>query len=336
MDSSLSPDQRADLVIHQMTLDEKIQLVHGTGWGVLREGDPVPPRSNLGAGYVPGIDRLGIPDINLADSATGVRLAAIQARYATLLPSPLGLAATWNLDAALLYGSVIGRELRDQGYNMSIGGGVDLTREPRNGRNFEYAGEDPILAGTIVGHLAKGVQSQHVMGDIKHYALNDQETGRNILNVMLDKRALRETDLLAFQIAIGIADPAGVMCSYNNVNGDYACENDYLLNQVLKKDFAFKGCVLSDWDGTHSTVKAATNGLDMEMPGDDLLRRSRSRKPSKPARSRRLASTTWSTASCAACSPPASSIIRPCRAASSIPSAASTTPSKSPKKASSC
>ena len=268
MNTSLSPDQRADLVLQQMTLDEKIQLVHGTGWGVLREGDPVPPRSNLGAGYVPGIDRLGIPDINLADSATGVRLGALQSRYSTLLPSPLALAATWNPQSALLYGSVIGRELRDQGYNMSIGGGVDLAREPRNGRTWEYAGEDPLLAGSIVGHLAKGVQSQQVMGDIKHYAVNDQETGRNILNVILDKRSLRESDLLAFQIAIGIADPAGVMCSYNKVDGDYACENDYLLNQVLKKDFAFKGWVLSDWEGTHSTVKAAHNGLDMEMPGD--------------------------------------------------------------------
>jgi len=271
MDRSLDPDKRADLVMQQMTLDEKLQLVHGTGWGVLREGDPVPPRSNLGAGYVPGIDRLHIPDINLADSATGVRMAALQSRYATLLPSPLALAATWDPDAALLYGAVIGRELRDQGFNMSIGGGVDLAREPRNGRTWEYAGEDPILAGTIVGTLAKGVQSQRVMGDIKHYAVNDQETGRNILNAIMDRRALRESDLLAFQIAIGIAHPAGVMCAYNKVDGDYACENDYLLNQVLKKDFAFKGWVLSDWDGTHSTVKAVRNGLDMEMPSGDYL-----------------------------------------------------------------
>ncbi|MGB8325616.1 MAG: glycoside hydrolase family 3 C-terminal domain-containing protein [Candidatus Acidiferrum sp.] len=271
MDKSLSPDQRADLVLHQMTLDEKIQLVHGTGWGVLRDGAPVPPRSNFGAGYVLGIDRLGIPDINLADSAVGIRMAALQSRYATLLPSSLGLAATWNPQAALLYGSVIGRELRDQGFNMSIGGGVDLLREPRNGRAFEYAGEDPVLAGTIVGNLAKGVQSQQIMGDIKHYAVNDQETGRNILSAVLDRRSLRETDLLAFQIAIGIAQPAGVMCAYNKVNGDYSCENDYLLNQVLKKDFAFKGFVLSDWEGTHSTVKAAKNGLDMEMPGEDYF-----------------------------------------------------------------
>ena len=271
MNRSLSPDERADLVIQQMTLDEKIQLVHGAGWGVLRPGAPVPARSNLGAGFTPGIDRLGIPDINLADSAVGIRLAAMQSRYATLLPSTLGLAATWNLEAANLFGVVLGRELRDQGYNMSIGGGMDLAREPRSGRTWEYAGEDPLLAGSIVGHLAKGLQSQQVMGDIKHYAFNDQETGRVTVNVRIDKRAARESDLLAFQIAIGVADPAAVMCAYNKFEGDYACENDYLLNEVLKKDFGFKGFVLSDWDGTHSTVHAAKNGMDMEQPGDGFF-----------------------------------------------------------------
>ena len=271
MDRSLSADRRADLVLGQMTFEEKMQLVHGTGWGVLRPGDPVPPRSNRGAGYVPGIPRLGIPDINLADSAVGVRMAGPESRYATLLPSGLGLAATWDTDAAHLYGQVIGRELRAQGFNMSIGGGVDVMREPRNGRNFEYAGEDPVLAGEIVGKLALGVQSQHVMGDIKHYALNDQETGRNVVDVHMDKRTMRETDLLAFEIAIKMSEPAGVMCSYNLVNGSYACENDYLLNQVLKKDFGFKGFVLSDWEATHSAAKAANAGLDMEMPGDDYF-----------------------------------------------------------------
>src|ERR1700761_8773719 len=109
------------------------------------------------------------------------------------------------------------------------------------------------------------------MGDIKHYALNDQETGRNVLNVVMDKKAMRESDLLAFQIAIGIAQPSAVMCSYNKIDGDYACENEYTLNQVLKKDFGFKGWVLSDWEGTHSTAKAALNGLDREQPGSDFF-----------------------------------------------------------------
>lgn len=274
---SLSPDERADLVMKEMTLDEKMNFVHGTGWNGLRPNAEIPKGSLGGAGYVVGVDRLGIPGINMADSAVGVRLAAQGSHYATLLPSVLGAACSWDKDALFLFGSVIGRELRDMGYNMSIGGGVDLARDPRNGRNFEYAGEDPILAGTMVGELARGVQANQVMGDIKHYAFNDQETGRTTVNVIIDQRAARESDLLAFQIAIGLAHPAGVMCSYNRTtitppgDTDWACENDYLLNQVLKKDFDFKGFVLSDWGGTHSTVHAALNGLDQEEPGSQYF-----------------------------------------------------------------
>ena len=267
-DKSLSPDVRADMVIKEMTLDEKVRLVHGMGWGVLRPGDPVDPHSNFAAGYMQGIERLGIPGIDLADSAVGLRMAAYQGRYATLLPSTLGAASSWDIKGAQLYGDVIGRELRAWGSNMSIGGGVDLMREPRNGRNFEYAGEDPLLAGTMTGNLMKGLQAEHVLGDIKHYAFNDQETGRDIVSANISHKAARESDLLAFQIAIGIADPSGVMCSYNRADEAYACENDYLLNQVLKKDFHFKGWVLSDWGATHSTVKAALAGLDQEMPED--------------------------------------------------------------------
>jgi beta-glucosidase len=273
MNTSLSPDQRADLVIQQMTLDEKMSFVHGTGWNGLRPDAEVPKGSLGGAGYVQGVPRLGIPGINMADSAVGVRLSAAGSHYATLLPSVIGAACSWDTKALFLYGDVIGRELRDMGYNMSIGGGMDLAREPRNGRNFEYAGEDPLLAGTMVGTLASGVQSNQVMGDIKHYAFNDQETGRTIVNAEIGQRAARESDLLAFQIAIAIAHPAGVMCSYNKDTitppggTDWSCENDYLLNQVLKKDFDFKGFVLSDWGGTHSGVHAFTAGLDQEQPG---------------------------------------------------------------------
>src|SRR6202453_2509289 len=156
----------------------------------------------------------------------------------------------------------IGRELRDQGYNMSLGGGVNLAREPRNGRTFEYMGEDPILAGLMVASLIRGTQSQHVIGDIKHYAMNDQESGRNAVNVNIDKRSMRESDLLAFEIGLRGSDAAAVMCAYNRVNGDYSCENEYLLTDVLKKDWDFKGFVVSDWQGTHSTAKASAAGLD--------------------------------------------------------------------------
>jgi hypothetical protein len=147
----------------------------------------------------------------------------------------------------------------------------DIAREPRNGRNFEYQGEDPILAGTMAGQLAKGVQAQDVIGDIKHFAFNDQETGRNIGNVVLDKRSMRETDLLALEIAIRTSGAGAVMCSYNKINGDYACENSYTLNDVLKKDWDFHGFVLSGWGRTHSRVKAALAGLDIEMPGSQYF-----------------------------------------------------------------
>ncbi len=270
-DISLSPDQRADLVLKELTLAEKIQLVHGIGWGPLREGDPVPPDNNGGAGQVLGIPRLGIPSLQQADSAVGVRMAAPGSRYATLLPSVLGAAASWDPMAAHLYGDVIGRELRAQGYNQSIGGGVDLARDPRNGRLFEYPGEDPVLAGTTVGHLIMGVQQNQVMGDIKHYAMNDQETGRTVVDALISHKAARESDLLAFEIGIRIGHPASVMCSYNKVNGDWACENDWLLNHVLKGNWKYPGFVVSDWEATHTTVKAALAGLDMQMPGDEFF-----------------------------------------------------------------
>ncbi len=269
MNTSLSPDQRADMIVKQLTLDEKIQLVHGIGWGPLREGDPVPADNNGGAGQVLGIPRLGIPSIQQADSAVGVRMSAPQARYSTLLPSVLGAAASWDPMAAHLYGDVIGRELRAQGYNQSIGGGVDLARDPRNGRLFEYPGEDPVLAGTTVGHLIMGVQQNHIMGDIKHYAFNDQETGRTVVDVKLAHKAAYESDLLAFELGIRIGHPASVMCSYNKYEGDWACENDWLLNHVLKGNWKYPGFVVSDWEATHSTTKAAKAGLDMQMPGEE-------------------------------------------------------------------
>ena len=271
MDASLSPDARADLVIKELTLDEKIQLVHGIGWGPLKAGHPVPPDNNGGAGEILGIPRLGIPSVQQADSAVGIRMAAPQSRYATLLPSVLAAASSWDPEAAQLYGDVIGRELRAQGYNQSIGGGVNLARDPRNGRLFEYAGEDPLLAGVTVGHLIRGVQGNQVMGDIKHYAFNDQETGRTVVDVHIPHRAARESDLLAFEIGIRIGRPSSVMCSYNKVNGDWACENDWLMNHVLKGAWHFPGFVVSDWDGTHSTNKAAMAGLDVQMPGDEYF-----------------------------------------------------------------
>ncbi|MGH9742005.1 MAG: glycoside hydrolase family 3 protein, partial [Candidatus Acidiferrum sp.] len=273
INASLSPDVRAEMVLKEMTLDEKILLLHGQGMpGWPKEvQNPQPELGNGGAGFVMGIPRLGIPFIQMSDAAYGVRSSAENGRYSTALPSNVGAAASWDPEAACAYGTVIGKELRAQGYNMTLGGGVDLTREPRNGRTFEYMGEDPILAGTLVGNLMKCEQAQNVIGDIKHYAMNDQESGRNEVNAIIGKRAMRESDLLAFEIGVGIAQPGAVMCSYNAVNGDFACENKYLLTDVLKKDWGFKGFVVSDWGGTHSTVKASAAGLDNEEPLDEFF-----------------------------------------------------------------
>src|ERR1700682_4380168 len=269
MNTKLSPDERAEMVLKELTLDEKIGLLHGEGMpGWPGKVFPNAYLGNGGAGFVLGVERLGIPMIQMSDAAYGVRSSADNGRYSTALPSNIASAATWDPQAACEYGALIGRELRAQGYNMTLGGGTNITREPRNGRTFEYLGEDPILAGTLVGNRIKCEQAQHVIGDIKHYAANDQESGRNEVNVLIGKRALQETDMLAFHIGIDIGDPGAVMCSYNAINNDYACENKYLLTDVLKKSWKFKGFVVSDWGATHSVVKASGAGLDNEEPED--------------------------------------------------------------------
>jgi beta-glucosidase len=163
---------------------------------------------------------------------------------------------------------MIGNELRSLGFNMSLGSGINLIREPRDGRTFEYKGEDPLLAGTLAGQELKAEKALHLITDVKHFAVNDQDDGRTTVNSVIGKRAMRETDLLAFQIALKDSGAGAVMCAYNKINGTYACENEYTLG-VLKKDFGFKGFVVSDWGATQSTVKAALAGLDIEMPGND-------------------------------------------------------------------
>ena len=272
MNSQLSPEERAEMVLQQMTLEEKLALAHGNGmahnpgWTM-----PLTPLTNGGAGYVEGVQRLGIPPLILSDAAYGVRSSGENGRYSTALPSNVGAVSSWDPESACAYGTVIGSELRAQGFDVTLGGGVNLTRDPRNGRTFEYAGEDPLLAGTMDGNMMKCEQAQHIVGDIKHYAMNDQETGRGFINAIASRRAMQESDLLAFHIAIGIANPGAVMCAYNRINGDFACENSYTLTDVLKKDWGFKGFVMSDWGGTHSTEKASAAGLDQEQPMADFF-----------------------------------------------------------------
>ena len=273
LNAALGPDERANLVLQQMTQDEKLTLVFGY-FGSDWQGKKPPAGVRYGsAGYVPGLPRLGIPPQFQTDAGVGVATqgGATVKRERTALPSGIATAATWNPDLAFRGGRMIGHEARASGFNVMLAGGVNLARDPRNGRNFEYGGEDPLLAGTMVGAQIKGIQSNHIISTTKHYALNDLETGRKGHDVRIDPAAARMSDLLAFQLILERSDPGSVMCSYNKVNGDFACENDWLLNGVLKTDFAFPGYVMTDWGADHSTVKAALAGLDQQSgwPFDD-------------------------------------------------------------------
>ncbi len=270
-DKSLSPDQRADMVIKQMTLDEKIQMLHGLGWHAMFSPVESGPgtRAVSVLGFISGVPRLGIPDLQMTDSVEGVSGAGAAGRYATALPSAEAMAAAWDPKLSYEIGTHLGHEVRALGYNMSLGSGINMIREPRDGRTFEYKGEDPVLAGTLAGQELKAEKALHLITDVKHYAVNDQDEGRTTVNSIISKRAMRESDLLAFQIALHDSGAGAVMCSYNRVNGTYACQNKYLLTDVLKNDFGFKGFVVSDWGATESTVPAALAGLDVEMPGDD-------------------------------------------------------------------
>ena len=275
MNKSLDPDHRAELVVAQMTLEEKQTLVFGYfGTDAPWKKYTIAPEAREGsAGYVPGIPRLGIPPQWITDAGIGVATqgGAKQKRERTALPSGMATAATWDPLLARRAGAMIGAEARASGFNVMLAGGVDLVREPRNGRNFEYGGEDPLLAGVIVGAQIAGIESNHIVSTVKHFALNDQETDRNSVNVLIDKSQARMSDLLAFQIAIEQSDPGSVMCSYNKVWGDHACESAYLLTDVLRRDWGWRGYVMSDWGATHSTAKAADSGLDQQSgyPFDD-------------------------------------------------------------------
>ena len=280
-DRTKTSAQRTELLLQAMTLDEKLLLVFGYSSGdqLAQVDASLIPGVNTkeivsaaipgSAGYIPGIARLGIPAQHQADASIGVRNPNLQR---TSLPSSLATAASWDPRVSEAGGRMIGGEARQSGFNVMLAGGVNLAREPQNGRNFEYTGEDPLLAAEMSAGLIRGVQSNHIVSTIKHYLINAQETGRNIVSAQVSEPALRMSDALAFELAIEKSSPGSVMCSYNRLNDVYACQNAWLLNKTLKGDWAYKGFVMSDWGAVHSTVLAATAGLDQQsgFPFDKL------------------------------------------------------------------
>ncbi len=260
LDPKLSADRRAELALGAMTQDEKIALTHGQFPRIMGR---LPADAILAAGYIPGVSRLGLPPLLETDAGLGVANAGRQNDEATALPSGLAIAASWDPNVAEAGGVLLGRQARRKGFNVVLAGGANLVRDPFNGRNFEYAGEDPLLAGVTAGATIRGVQSQHLISTAKHLVLNAQETGRHVLDARISEAALRESDLLAFQIALEQGEPGSVMCAYNKLNGVYACENAHLLNDVLKGDWGWRGWVMSDWGAVHS-MGAAVAGLDQQ------------------------------------------------------------------------
>jgi len=264
-EAAANADQRAEETLSRMTQEEKISLIHGRMLMMVLAAKR-PEGATLGAGYVDGVPRLGVPPQLSSDASLGVSnlLDMRKGDTATALPSGLALAATWNPALVREGGRMIGSEARAKGFNVMLAGGANLVRDPRGGRNFEYLGEDPLLAGTLVATQIQGIQSNHMISTIKHFALNDQETGRSSASVEMDEKAMRESDLLAFEIGIENGMPGAVMCAYNKVGGTYACENPFLLTQVLRKDWGFKGFVMSDWGAVHS-LGSLQAGLDQQQ-----------------------------------------------------------------------
>jgi beta-glucosidase len=258
------PDKQAAALVKQMTPGERNLLLHG----FFSRPNAINRLPQIGApyaaGYTPGIARLGIPQLAESDASLGVAwINGKRAQNATALPSSMALAATWDLKIAYAGSAAIAQDARASGLNVLLAGGVDLTREPRNGRNFEYLGEDPLLAGMLAGETIRAIQDQHVMSTVKHYALNAQETQQNAIGVDISEAAARESDLLAFELAIERGNPGAVMCAYNHFNGPFSCGSDFLLNKVLKQDWGYPGFVMSDWGANHATADALA-GLDRE------------------------------------------------------------------------
>src|SRR5256885_4337376 len=256
MNTALAPADRAELLVQAMTLDEKVTQIHMLDV-------PEHPRE------VAGVDRLGIPVFKITNGPAGAGPGDSQNKQpATALPSALAMSAAWDAAAATSFGTIAGQEVADRGENLIEAPGVNITRVPRNGRNFEYFGEDPYLSGRLSVAEVQAIQKQGVLAEVKHFAANNQEANRKTINEIIDERTLREIYLPAFETTVKQGDVAAVMCAYPKVNGAFGCENTHLLSDVLRKDWGFQGFVQSDYTATHSTVAAALAGLDLSMKHD--------------------------------------------------------------------
>ncbi len=249
-DAKAAPDARAEDLLKRMSQQEKLEYVGGS-----KEF------------YIRSIPRLQVPEIKMADGPLGCR------NYGPTTAYPAGIcgAATWNPERAREMGVALARDSRARGVHIILAPGVNIYRDPRCGRNFEYAGEDPFLAGKIAAAEIQGIQSQGVLATIKHYACNNQETSRGSYSAEIDERTLREIYLPAFKEAVVEGKAACAMNSYNRVNGSYATENAFLNTEILRKEWGFTGIMMSDWGATHDTVRAANGGLDLEMPSGHFM-----------------------------------------------------------------
>jgi len=241
---------RVDALLSKMTLDEKITLIGG-----------------INDFYTQAIPRLGIPALRMSDGPLGVHDYGPTTAY----PAGITLAASWDTDLAKRVGEEMGRDARARGVNFILAPGMNIYRAPMNGRNFEYFGEDPFLAGRIAVSMIQGIQSQGVSATAKHYAANNQEYGRMDHSSDVDERTLREIYLPAFEVCVKEGKVGAVMDAYNLVNGVYMTENDFLNNVILKKEWGFDGIVMSDWGATHDGIAAAKGGLDLEMPSGQFM-----------------------------------------------------------------
>jgi beta-glucosidase len=268
MNKALSPRQRADLLIKAMTLDEKILMMHGAGpcLEVWTDKCPMPIKGYIG--YVPPIDRLGIPHLTLADGRAGV---GNKATDVTLLPAPIAAASSWDLDLINQFGHVLGKEEWDKGTNVTLSPTIDVVRVPEWGRIFESYGEDPFFNARMAVAEIKGIQAEGSIADANMYVTMQQENDRFHADSVVDERTLQEIYLPPYAAAVEEGHVGTFMCAYVKTDGVYSCENAHLLQDLLRKQLKFDGWVMTDWGAAHSTVDSANNGLDQQMPDDSFF-----------------------------------------------------------------